>query len=195
MILFRLIFLSLVTALWGCTPSYTLVSPGEVPVAKKGMTVQTASAWNRIPKGPGDIAWEESWTKNGPLLDSVAFVGGLPAGKSLVEQHKKADQQVPRFRADMSPDDLVTMIESYYRIGGASTFEITTVEPAQFIGPAAVRFDFTYVPGDKVPRKGRCVLEVVNDRLYMMKLEGAASHYFDAVAREFDLMTGTAKVR
>lgn len=191
----RLIILALIISLAGCTPSYQLVQPGPVPVAKKAIVVQPTSAWNRIPKGPADTVWEEAWTKNGPLLDTVAFVGGLPDGNALVRQEKKADQKVPTFKADMSPQDLVSMIESGYRVGGVSVFEISAVEPVRFIGQPAVQMDYSYVTGDGLPRRGRCVMSVADRRLFLMKLEGAAGHYFDASLPEFVAMTSTAALR
>jgi hypothetical protein len=193
----RSVFLVIASlALVACVPTYTLVAPGPVAVAKKGLSVQPQAAWNRIPKNPSNTQWEESWTRNGPLLDSIAFVDGLPDGKTLLVQQKKADQQVPAFRADMNPNDLVSMVESYYRIGaGATVFEVTSVQPTPFLGAQGVRLDFTYVAGDDVPRKGRCVMKIAGQKLYVMKLEGVASHYFDAVAPEFESMTASAVLR
>ncbi len=181
----------LVIAIAGCRP-YTLVNPGPTAVAEQSMIVQPQSAWNRITSARSPNKWEESWTKNGPLLDTVAFVGGLPDGESLVKQEKKADRQVPKFQANMGPDELVSMIESSYRIGGVSVFDIVDVEPGSFLGQPSIRMDYTYVAGDGLPRKGRCVMTVSGDQLYLMKLEGAASHYFDAAAPEFDSMLASA---
>jgi hypothetical protein len=176
-----------------CVPTYTLVPSGPHEVGKTGFSVNPSSAWNKIPKGPNDIPLEESWTKNGPLLDSISFVGGLPDGQALLVQKKTADQQVPVFRADMSPNGLVSMAESYYRIrGGITVFNVTAVEPTQFLGANAVKFDFDYVGTDQLPRKGRCVMGVVDGKLYLMKLEGAASHYFNSATGEFDTMAKTA---
>lgn len=191
----RFLIVAFLAALWGCGTPFTMVSPGPVPVAKKSFSVEPQTAWNRFPKAANEIPQEESWTKNGMLLDTIAFVGALPDGKSLARQSKKDDRQVPTFRANMSPDDLVTMIESSYRIGGVAAFEVTGVEPVLFLGQPAVRFDFNYVPSDNLPRRGRCVLAVVGERLYMMKLEGAASHYFERALPEFETMVATAALR
>lgn len=191
----RFMILAAPVVLWGCVPTYTLVNPGNNVVAKKSMTVQPATAWNRIPVTPGHIPQEESWTKNGPLLDTVAFVGALPEGKALAMQKQKDDRQVPVFKAGMTPDDLVSMVEGSYRVGGVNVFEVTSVQPALFLGQPGIRMDFSYVMGDQLPRKGRCVMGVVNNKFYLMKLEGAASHYFDASAPEFDQMLQTAAAR
>lgn len=191
--IFRTLVLAGALGLAACVPTYTLVPSGPHEVAKSGLSVSPSSSWNRIPKGPNDIPLEESWTKNGPLLDSISFVGGLPDGQALLVQKKKADQQVPVFRSDMSPNDLVSMAESYYRIrGGVTVFNVTAVEPTPFLGTNAVKFDFDYVGVDELPRKGRCVMGVVDGKLYLMKLEGAASHYFANATGEFDAMMKTA---
>lgn len=187
----RLLVGLLVIAVAGCRP-YTLVNPGPTAVAEQSMIVQPQSAWNRMSSTSTRNKWEEAWTKNGPLLDTVAFVGGLPDGESLVKQEEKADRQVPKFQANMGPDELVSMIESSYRIGGVSVFDIVDVEPGSFLDQPSIRMDYTYVAGDGLPRKGRCVMTVSGGQLYLMKLEGAASHYFDAAAPEFDSMLASA---
>ncbi len=194
-ILYRSVLFAVLAGLWGCGTPFTMVSPGPVPVAKKSFTVEPQTAWNRFPKAANEIPQEESWTQNGMLLDTIAFVGALPDGKSLAKQSKKDDKQVPVFRANMTPDDLVTMIESSYRIGGVATFEVANVEPVLFLGQPAVRFDFNYVASDSLPRRGRTVLTVVGERLYMMKLEGAASHYFERALPEFEAMVSKAALR
>ena len=85
------------------------------------------------------------------------------------------------------------MIESYYRIrAGTSVFTTTAVEPTTFLGHSALRMDYDYVAGDDVERRGRAVIAVVDERLYMMVLDGTALHYFDASAAEFDAMVASA---
>jgi hypothetical protein len=190
----KILALIALLALAACVAPYKLVSPGRVAVAKKSMSVLVGEEWNRIPKGKRDTGWDESWTLNGPLLDTIAFVGGLPDGQALVKQLPDDNQQVPTFHRTMTPDDLVSMIESYYRIGGITVFEVKSVEPTPFLGGAAVRMDYDYVSKDELPRKGRCVMRIVNDRLYLMKLEGAASHYFNASVLKFNDMVSSAEV-
>ena len=111
----------------------------------------------------------------------------------LNKQRPKDDRQVPVFRSDMTPQDLVSMIESLYRIkGGATVFETVGVKPATFLGAPGVQFDFNYVGGDEVKRRGRSFLAVIDGQLYFMALDGAASHYFDAVLPDFEGMASTA---
>jgi hypothetical protein len=182
-------------ALAGCVGGYQLVSPAPVSVAKSSMNVRPSIAWNKAPGTPFDIAQEENWTQNGPLLDSITFIGALPSGQAIAKQRKKDDRKVPVFRADMTPQDLVSMIESYYRIKlGATIFESTSVKPATFVGHPGVQFDYNYIGGDEVKRRGRSMIAIVDGKLYLMSLDGAAVHYFDASLREFETIVASASV-
>jgi hypothetical protein len=157
------------------------------------MKVKPSVAWNKAPKSPYDIPRQESWTQNGPLLDGITFIGALESGQAMAKQKPKDDRKVPVFRADMSPQDLVSMIESYYRIrAGATLFEAAGVKPTTFLGKPGMQFDYTYVLTDEVKRRGRSVLAVVNGKLYLMALDGAALHYFDAALPEFEALTASA---
>lgn len=185
--------LPILLALAGCAPQYTLVPASAVVVAKGSMTVHPGIAWNKAPKGPYDIAWEENWTQNGPTLDSIGFVGGLPDGQAITRQRRKDDRKVPVFHAGMSPQDLTSMVESYYRIrAGAALFEVRGVQPATFLGHPGLQFDFDYVARDEVRRRGRMRIAVIAGKLYLLALDGAALYYFDAALPEYEAMAGSA---
>lgn len=127
-----------------CAPSYTLITAAPVAAARNTIKVTPGMAWNKAPKSPLAVAWEETWTENGALLDQITFIGGLPDGQAIAKQRRKDDRQVPVFRATMSPQDLVAMIENYYRVkAGAKVFEVKGVEPAMFIGRSGLRFDYS----------------------------------------------------
>jgi hypothetical protein len=179
--------------LGGCAVGYTLVSPAQVAVAKGTMKVKPSVAWNKAPKNFYAIPQEENWTQNGPLLDSVTFVGGVKDGEALAKQRPKDDRKVPVFRPGMSPQDLVSMVESLYRIkAGATVFETTGVKPATFLGAQGVQFDYNYVGNDEVKRRGRSVFAVIDGQLYLVALDGAAVHYFDAALPEFEALVASA---
>lgn len=188
-----LTLLACAALLSGCVTGYTLVQPNTVAVAQGTMQVQPSIAWNKMPKSPQDIAHEENWTQNGPVLDVITFVGGLPDGKAIAKQGAKDDRKVPVFRSDMTPQDLVSMIESYYRIkAGATVFEVSKVAPAQFLGQQGIEFGFNYVRADEVKRRGRAFIAVADGKFYLMSLDAAALHYFEASAMEFAAMAASA---
>lgn len=179
--------------LTGCVTGYTLVSPQAVTVAHGTMRVKPSSAWNRAPRSPSDVSSLESWTRNGPLLDGITFIGAIPSGQAITKQKPKDDRKVPVFRAEMTPQDLVSMIESYYRINaGARIFQATSVKPMTFLSSRAVQFDYDYVGSDDIKRRGRSVLAVVDGKLFLVSLYGTASHYFEAALPEFEALIASA---
>jgi hypothetical protein len=191
----RKVLVVVLCAVWlsGCVAGYTLVPVAPVAVAKGSMKVKPLRAWNRAPKNYYDVPGQENWTQNGPLLDGITFIGGIASGQAIAKQKPKDDRKVPVFRSDMTPQDLVSMIESYYRIrGGATVFESTGVKPTMFLGKQAIQFDYSYVGGDEVKRLGRTVVAVMDGKLFLVSLDGAAIHYFAAALPDFEALVTSA---
>jgi hypothetical protein len=183
-------------SLTGCMVSYTLVPAAEESlVGGDELVVKPAIAWNALPVNYGNTKWDETWTRNGPLLDTVSFVGGLPDGQTLLKQKKKDDQKVPVFKADMTPQDLVSMMEASYRVRGITVFEIESVDPADFLGGKGLKVHFKYAPNDGMVKKGVAVARIVDEKLYVIKLEGVSSHYFDASVPAFDQIVASARLK
>jgi hypothetical protein len=175
---------------------YTLVEARPETVARNSMVVTPTIRWNKAPRGRHDISREENWTLNGPLLDGLTFIGNLEDNKRIVEQRKKDDRQVPRFRADMSPPEIASMIESFYRIrGGATRFEMTGLQPRTFLGHPGFQFDYTHLGGDEVERKGRAVGAIINRRFYLALFDATRMHYFDAGIGEFERIVESARLK
>jgi hypothetical protein len=174
---------------------YSLVEPRPESVARGSMTVVPTLRWNKAPRGRHDIAREENWTLNGPLLDSLTFIGALENDKRIVQQRRKADRKVPNFRADMSPQDIASMIESFYRIRAGSTrFEMTGLQPRNFLGQSGFQFDYSHLGGDEVERRGRAVGAIINGRFYLALFDATRMHYFDAGLPEFERIVESARL-
>ncbi|HEX8572302.1 MAG TPA: hypothetical protein VF759_06090 [Allosphingosinicella sp.] len=175
---------------------YRLVEPGAESVARDSMVVTPTIRWNKAPRGSDQIAREENWTLNGPLLDGLTFIGGLEHDKRIVQQRRKADRKVPNFRSDMSPPEIGGMIESFYRVrAGASEFNVTGMQPRTFAGSPGFQFDYDYLGGDEVWRRGRAVGAIVDGRLYLALLDAARAHYFGAALPEFERIVESARIR
>ncbi len=171
------------------------VSADETVLAGGDMTTKAGSRWKKLPASMNQNRWEEVWTWNGPQLDRVALVGGLPDGKAIIFRNTNSDQQVPAFRADMTAQDLMSMVEVSYRVNGVTVFHFESVEPVDFLGGPGVRLRYNYTSGIGIAKRGSCVMRVVDRKLYAMKLESVAGHYFDTVDPEFDQLIASAKLR
>jgi hypothetical protein len=182
-------------AIWltGCVASYSLVKPAPIKVAARTLEVRPTQEWNRAPRSPVAIAQEENWTQNGLVLDAIGFIGGLRDGASIIKQGKKEAQKVPVFRSSMGPQDLVSMIESAYRIRGVSVFETLGIKPVKFLGENGLQFDYQFAAADEVRRRGRAVMVIAQGNLYMMNLNAAAVHYFEAALPEFEALIASAR--
>ena len=158
---------------------YNLVRVHRVNVGDGGLSVVPPRPWNRHrPTFFVDIPQVEDWTQNGPILDGMSFVTGLKSGRYLIRQRKTADQQVPKFRSDMTAPEITAMLESLYRVrGGAVDFRTLSLQPRPFLGAAnGFQFDYEHLDDDEVWRKGRAVGAVIDGRLYLILLDAARSH-------------------
>ena len=179
----------------GLFNEYRLIEPQPESVARGSMTVVPTLRWNKAPRGPHDIDREENWTLNGPLLDGLTFIGGLENDKRIVQQRRKADRKVPNFRSDMTPQDIASMIESFYRIrAGSSRFEVTGLQPRNFLGQPGFQFDYEHLGGDEVERRGRAVGAIINGRFYLALFDAARMHYFGAGLPEYERIVQSARL-
>jgi hypothetical protein len=177
--------------------AYALVPVRQVSVGDGSLTVAAPQPWNRHRSQLfEDIREVEDWTLNGPILDSMSFVTGLKSGRSLIRQRKKADQQVPTFRSDMTPPEIAAMVESLYRVrGGAVDFRTLSLKPRPFLGTNGFEIDYTHLDDDELWRNGRVVGAVIGGRLYMILLDAARSHYYAATLPDFEAVVASARLK
>lgn len=177
--------------------SYALVRVHRVNVGDQSLSVVPPRPWNRhrsiLWSDVGDV---EDWTLNGPYLDGISFVSGLKSGRYLIRQSKRADQQVPKFRSDMSPPEIVAMLETLYRVkGGAVDFRTLSLQPRPFLGANGFQLDYEHLDSDELWRKGRAVGAVINGQLYLILYDAARSHYYAAALPDFESIVGSAQLR
>jgi hypothetical protein len=179
----------------GLGSPYGLIRAGQtINVGSGAMSVTAPREWNR--QGGfsfTDVRWVEDWTLNGPYLDGISFVTGLPDNKRLIWQEYKADRQVPRFRSDMTVPEIAGLLETLYRVeGGTVEFRTLSLAPRAFLGANGFQFDFEHLDGDEVWRKGRAVGAVIDGRLYMLMLDAARAHYYAQALPDYEAMVRSA---
>jgi len=203
-----LVLASVALALSGCSgigageglssDYYSLVRVRSVQVGDGSLAVTPPRPWNRTRQlfFFDDVRWVEDWTLNGPLLDGISFVSGLPSGRYLVRQRRTEDQQVPKFRSDMTAPEITAMLESLYRVrGGSIDFRTLGLQPRRFLGANGFQFDFEHLDTDELWRRGRAVGAVIDGELYLILFDAARSHYFANAIGDFETMVASARKR
>jgi len=177
--------------------SYALVGVRRVNVGDGSLTVTPPRPYNRHRSFLwSDVQDVEDWTQNGPYLDGISFVSGLKSGRYLIRQSKRADQQVPKFRSDMTPPEIVAMLESLYRVkGGAVEFHTLSLQPRPFLGTGGFQLDYEHLDSDELWRKGRAVGAVINGQLYLILFDAARSHYYGTILPDFESIVASARLR
>jgi hypothetical protein len=176
---------------------YSLVRVHRVMVGDGSLSVAPPRPWNHHRAVMfEDIRDVEDWTLNGPLLDGMSFITGLKNGKTLIRQRRTTSQQVPAFRSNMTPPEIAAMIESLYRVrGGAVDFHTLSLQPRPFLGTNGFQFDYEHLDDDELWRRGRAVGAVVNGELYLILLDAAKLHYYDATLPDFEAVVTSAQLR
>jgi hypothetical protein len=180
---------------WG---GYSLVRAQPRNVGDGSMAVTPPREWNKTSTiwQIDDIRQVEDWTLNGPYLDSMSFVTGLKGGRYIIRQNRRDAQQVPKFRSDMTAPEIASMLESFYRVrAGTIDFKTTALLPRTFMGYPGFQFDYDHLDSDEVWRRGRAVGAVIGGRLYLILLDGARSHYFNAALADFEAVANSARLR
>ena len=177
--------------------SYSAVPVKRVSVGDGSMIVSAPRPWNRHrPIFFEDVRQVEDWTQNGPVLDSISFVTGLKDGKSLIRQRRTASQQVPVFRSNMTAPEVAAMIESLYRVrGGSVDFKTLSLQPRPFLGASGFQLDYEHLDDDELWRRGRAVGAVIGGRLYLVLLDAARLHYWDAALPDYEALVTSAELR
>ena len=176
---------------------YSAVSVKRVSVGDDTMSVIPPRPWNRHRHVTfGDISQVDTWTLNGPYLDEIDFVSGLKDNRALIRERWNANQQVPRFRSNMTPPEIAAMLESLFRVrGGAVDFRTLSLTPRPFLGTNGFQIEYEHLDNDELWRKGRVVGAVINGRLYMIMLDAAKSHYYSEVLPDFESIVASARLR
>ena len=174
---------------------YRLIKVKETSVGEGSMIVTPPRQWNEARRFFFDyVRWVEDWTLNGPLLDGITFVSGMPSGRYLVRQSRREERQVPKFRSDMTAPEIASMLESAWRVrGGVVDFRTLGLAPRTFMGAPGFQFDYEHLDTDELWRKGRAVGAVIDGRLYLIMYDAARSHYYASAINDFEAITNSAR--
>ncbi len=162
-----------------------------VAVAESGITITPTRDWNKLSANSGKKT--ETWTLDGEQLNDITFYGGIEPGKPLVrERHKKKDP-LPKFTTSTLAVEIPELLEGTYRTQkGIGAFELSTIEPTQFLGHSGVQFSYRYTDADELVRKGEARAAVIGGKLFMMTFDAPRLNYFDRAIGDFRKLADTA---
>ena len=175
---------------------YALVRVQRVRVGDGQMSVVPPRNYNRHRRMLfSDVRDVEDWTLNGPILDGISFISGMKNNRELIRS-ATADQQVPRFMSNMSPPEIAAMLESLYRIkGGAVQLNTVSLQPRPFLGTNGFQWDYEHLDQDELWRRGRAVGAVIDGKLYLILMDAARSHYYEATLPDFESIVASGAAR
>jgi len=79
--------------------------------------------------------------------------------------------------------------------GGAVDFRTLSLQPRPFLGANGFQLDYEHLDSDELWRKGRVVGAVIDGRLYLILLDAARSHYYNATLPDFEAIVASAQIR
>jgi len=174
-----------------CT-QYSLVGPGRTAVG--GLSVEPGIAWNRasgLTTGPGT----ETWTLDGPLLDSLIILAALPDGKPLPLLRGAPTDKLQPFRATMTASEVMDLFEATFAAEMKTTvIETRNLRPLSLGGAEGFRFEVSYTGENEVESEMVVAGAISGGKLYLLVYRGARLHYFPKYLPEFEKLVSSARL-
>lgn len=180
----------------GCVTAYTLVEPQRQTVGG-AISVEPGMKWNKL----GYSAFKgkvETWTLDGPALNTLLFFTGVPDGEPLfvrASADSGSQEKPPVFRANMNPIEVQELLEATVKLFFQTTLaDERGLRAAPVAGGRGFRFDTRMTGQDEVERDGTFVGTIRDGKLYGAWFQGAKLHYFHRYLPEFDRIVSSAQL-
>jgi len=186
--LFTILAVSLMLA--ACATS-ALVPPGTVSLGNgHGLTAE--GAWSDVTyDGRQFTRSVQVLSRDGPLLNRLILVRGLPLGKSLLRPVDRT-QPVPTFRSDVTAREQVEVVNETLVELGYRQVQIARLRPASFGAEKAIRFDVSARTEGGLEISGLAQVARVKDAFYLIVFLAPSEHYFPSLKAEVEAMMNSA---
>jgi len=184
-------------SLAGCVNlNYKLQGAG--PVAVGALQVDADSSWNVAPSAYTPFARKgaQVWTRDGLLLDRLIIIPGVADGEPIFVEKDKA-VALPRFKADMLPDELVQLTESSMvkLLGeGGTVVQSSNLRPVKFGEQRGLMFDLVATPKDGPVYRGLGGAFIADRKLNLLLFMAAEPYYFDKHKAAAGSVIGSARL-
>ena len=155
--------------LTGCGGTYSLIDSERTSIGEH-YSVDPQIIWSSLRNGK-----VETWTIDGPSLQTLHFVKGLKHGDQLVGGASNANH--PTFKKDMTALEIQEFIVDNFSRRGYVQVEEMSLRPLKFGHAEGFGFDITYVDPNGLDGQATVAGAMINDRLHLIIYSGIA-HYF-----------------
>ena len=172
---------TLALTLSGCALGYTAVPAGVNSI--EGLNVVVDPGWNLAPNtsASSDRKSTRTWTRDGLLLNTLAFIPAIPDGEALIRPREKG-AALPVFRADMLPNEIEELAEStFVKIYGEgnAVFDTSSLRPHMFGEHRGFLFDVEASVTESPDYKGFVGAFIADEKLFLMYYLAADPYYFE----------------
>ncbi len=179
--IYKLLVPLVALTLSGCVVGYTAVPTGVNTI--EGLNVVADPGWNLAPyfSASSDRKNSKSWTRDGLLLNTLAFVPAIPDGEALIKSNQKG-AALPVFRADMLPNEIEELAESTFvkMYGeGNAVFDTSNLRPHRFGENRGFLFNVEASVTESPDYKGIVGAFIANEKLYFMYYLAADPYYYE----------------
>lgn len=156
--------------------------------------VQLGRAWSDITSWHGAMPkGVKALSVDGPLLNRLYIIDGLPEGKELFKPARK-ETPTPVVRPDMSANERMEFVADSIAVLGYQDVEASAPRPGKYGDIDGVRFELSGRSPEGLDMKGIGVAASRDDRLYLFIYYAPAEHYYGALLPEVERVLTSLRV-
>lgn len=188
------VLLAVLLSISGCAP-YALIEPTRTRIGES-YSIDPQIKWTSLREG----GRTELWTVDGPALESLRFVKDVGDGQSLlgravvVDERQVSEDKQPRFRAAMTPSEVVELVADTWSLFGAAKIRATGLRPAKFGTADGFRFELAFVWDDGVEAEATAIGAVIKQRLQLIVYSGTRLYYFGKYRLTVDRLVESIRI-
>lgn len=173
------------------------ISIGDVPAgdfASGANKVTLGRQWSEVSSLMTGRAKEmRVLSVDGPLLNRLYIVDGLPEGGWLIKAASK-DKPSPVVRKAMSARERIEFVADNVAAFGYQDVQTARPRPAKAGEVDAVRFDLTARTPEGLEISGTAQVAQKDDKLYLILYLAPTEHYFAALLPEVETVMGSMRI-
>ena len=144
--------------------TYQLVERGD-QITAASMSVEPRITWNRLSSSKSN---ESFWTIDGFHLNEIAFVAAKEGEYILPLRNRFGliSDDSPKYKKGMNLLEIPDLIQLAYEKHGFKRFNITKVEPSEFLNNKGFKLTFDASSEEGLDKAGMAYATIIDKKLY-----------------------------